>query len=457
LLGYILDPGRPERTSEAVLAAILDRLTGGADPFSPTFGLGGRWILILSDGTSTTIFTDPCGLRQLFYSDSSLSESWCASQPFHIARALGLPIDLQVKVKFLHSAYVARDPEYWFPGDASPYLGVRRLLPNHALDLATRVCRRFWPSQPIAPIELEEAVVLTGRLLTGQIEAANQRFPLALPITAGYDSRTVMAATQSIAQNVYYYTALFPYLSRSHPDIRVPNKLLAACKLEHHVIECPSEMSSEFRAVYAGNSDPYHPRVGAIAEGLFNSFPADKVSVSTHGSEIVRGAFYYEADRYPRQVTPETLARDVNMLDDGCPNPFAVEQFDQWLQCARTIERDYGVLILELFFWEQRVGSWAAAGQAEWDIVHERLSPFSCRNLLAMGLGLGVKERDMPECRLHTGIMAELWPELLAFPLNPPPLTAISLAIRASTILHIKAPMRAIYRLIKRVQGAPHR
>lgn len=455
LLGYVLDPRHPGRTNEAVLAAINELLDHGTDVFLPTYGLGGRWILIVCDTASMTLFTDPCGLRQVFYSDASLPEAWCASQPFHIGGALGLSVDPQVKAEFLSSNYVATDPEYWYPNDTSPYRGVRRLLPNHALDLSTRVSRRFWPSHPIEPVALDDAVRRSARLLTGQIEAGHRRFPLAVPITGGFDSRTILAATRAVASDVFYYTGLFPSLAPNHPDIAVPAKLLLAIGLEHNVIPCPSRMTAEFEELYRCNADPAHSVAGAIAQGMFGQFPQGYVCVSGHGSEIARCGFYFFADRYPENVTAEGLAHDAGMLDQGCPNAFAVRRLNEWLDEARRVEREHGVRILDLFYWEQRVGIWAAAGEAEWDIVHDRLPVFACRELLTTLLGVDIREREHPNYHVYRHIMMALWPDVLAFPLNPArPLTLRDTLIRAVASTRMTSVIRPIYRLMKTVRGA---
>jgi len=64
LLGYIMDPSRPERGDEETLDDLL-----AAGPLQSiitrTAGLGGRWILIHDDSATLALLTDATGMRQV--------------------------------------------------------------------------------------------------------------------------------------------------------------------------------------------------------------------------------------------------------------------------------------------------------------------------------------------------------------------------------------------------------
>ena len=97
LLGYLLDAEHPEHGDEDILLGLLDHLFANsafADWVKHTYPLAGRWILIVDDGRDVRMFTDPMGLRQVFYTDPALTaECWCATQPGLIAEELKLDMD----------------------------------------------------------------------------------------------------------------------------------------------------------------------------------------------------------------------------------------------------------------------------------------------------------------------------------------------------------------------------
>lgn len=374
-------------------------------------GLTGRFVMIIHDGTGLVLFHDPCGLREVFHSTSAVAETWCASQSTRIAGPLGFTAD-ETGREFMASSYYTDHHEPWWPGPSTPYRHLRRLQPNHYLDLREREVCRFWPNRPLEQIEPEVAAQTVAELLRSSIRAASMRFPLALPITAGMDSRTILAATRDI-RNVYFYTALRQGLDRHSADIRVPGRLLRRLGIEHHILDCPQTMSAEFARVYKANTMPAHDSAGAIAEGLLAAYPLLRTTLSGHCGEIARDTFRISHTPAPDAAA---LSRLMGMGD----NPMAIHWFGDWLETVRPISDQFGYRVWDLFFWEQEHGSWAANGQSQWDLVHERFTPFNQRGVLETLLGTNPVFRQPPRYELHRRIMQILWKDILVEPFNPP-------------------------------------
>ena len=415
LLGYVLDPHHPALSNREILTSLLDRVQEWREVFEHTEPLGGRWVLILHGADEVVLFSDPAGLRQIFYTDETLPHTFCASQPATIAETLGLTFDATAVKEFLEPQ-VARDVEYWWPGDSSAYAGVRHLIPNHYLCLRDKSVHRFWPRRPLPRVRFQPCVTRCGSILQGLWGAARHRFALAHAITAGLDSRTVLAANRDGHRDVYYYTLLYRKLTEASPDVCVPARLLGRLDIPHHVIRWASALEGEFAAAYQRNVTTAHADWGRIIQGLHAEYPQDRVAVHGVCSEIARCGYYYEAEHYPQgEITPRTLAHLAGMAETD----FILRNLERWLVEAHSVERDYGIRILDLFYWEQRVGNWAAMAAAELDITQETFSPFNHREFLAAALGLEVKYRQEPHYRLYRRIIQSLWPEVLALPINP--------------------------------------
>ena len=90
LLGYLLDPDNAEANDSDIVDRLLDHcLRGGGfeNIVKGTEGMGGRWILIVDDGKSVKLFTDPMGLRLVHYTNTSFpGPMWCATQPGLLAK-----------------------------------------------------------------------------------------------------------------------------------------------------------------------------------------------------------------------------------------------------------------------------------------------------------------------------------------------------------------------------------
>ena len=418
LLGYLIDPDRPDATDRDILEYLIDGLDHPRELFGRTSRLGGRWVLIVDKDQETLLFNDPCGLRQVHYTTEDVPENWCTSQPALLQETLGLEVDPEALREFLASPFVQNTREYWWPGDSTRYREVRRLTPNHFLDLRNRAVSRFWPSEPNETLTLEEGTEQAANLLRKLMTSANRRFDLALAITAGLDSRTLLAAAKDIAPDVYFFTLTIYERTRRSPDVRIPAKLLAKLGLSHHVIESPPVITEAFAKPYRRNVSTAHDGWGTAAQAMYDHYPEEKVCVKGNGAEVARCS-RYSSGIHPDHINGEMLAARAGMHG----NVFATKHFSRWLEGAQKACDKCGYKLLDMFYWEQRMGSWQAMNQTEWDIVQEAFTPYNCRDLLTNLLAVDVKYRNRPRNELFHRIIQRLWTETLGEPVNPLPVS----------------------------------
>ena len=422
LLGYILDPDEPKATDADIVRKLLFHLESRETPedfVRLTYPFGGRWILIVDNGRVPWLFNDPCGYRQVCYTRRTSHGLWCASQPGLLAEILGFAPN-QEAMNFIRT-FRRRQPEYWWPVGSSPFSEVRHLLPNHHLDLKSGTDHRFWPVDDITPRPLEEVVTESARLLQRLIVSASHRFGLALSMTAGKDTRLLLAASRPLRDVLYCYTLQYWDLTPESPDIQVPSRLLPRLGLVHHVIHCPSSMDRGFAEVYRRNVTTAHDAYGPIVQALYHHFPQNKVSMKGCAAPIT-GVHYRRRLRRQRpeaadggEVDRLTLAQVAKMPEQD----FALEAFDRWLSDVNETNVE-GFDPLTLFLWEDREGNWQSMTQLEGDISREIFVPYDCRLLLANMLSVPEPYRTKPAYLLHEKMMLHLWPEVLSEPINPP-------------------------------------
>jgi hypothetical protein len=417
LLGFILDPENPHNTDAEILRRLCDDSATGTDVVRGTSRMGGRWILIVDNGDETVLFTDPCGLRQVCHTKDENGSAWCASQSGLLAQLLDLEISDEAN-EFMGSLYFTAYPEYWWPGTSTPFAEVEHLLPNHLLELRTGSVKRFWPWKPVVAVGLDEGVKRGGELLKGILKSASQRFPLALAVTAGLDSRSLLAAARDLQDDIFFYTLKKPRSPDAVTDIAVAKRLLGKLALHHSVIDCGVSVDPGFDELYKQNVATAHPAWGSIVQALSRDYPRDRLVINGNCAEIAR--CYYrntprKRDRLAGGVTPELLAYLENM--EG--NAFALRQFQAWLDDVPPAEARGELDVLDLFYWEQRMGKWQAMSQLEWDLAQETLSPYNVRDLLTLLLGVDAARRNRPERELFLRMIRELWPEVLSEPFNP--------------------------------------
>jgi PAS domain S-box-containing protein len=461
LLGYALDPNDPHADDATILHRLLRDLCACAkldDFFKCTYELGGRWILIVDDGKEIRLFHDTVGYRQVFFTDLSLcNELWCASQPALIAEALGCQIDDEAK-EFINFCK-GLDKEYWWPGDSTPYRETKCLLPNNWLDLKTGLHHRFWPDAPLRFVSLTDGVEKCAGLLQGLIKSAENRFKLAMTLTAGRDTRLFLAAAREIRHKVNFCTFVYWKMTEQSPDVEISSRLLSRLGLKHQIIQCPSSMEPGFQRLYMRNVAFAHDAWGVIAQGLHHQYPPDSVCVKGNAVAIAkanyRHNYFYKLSESERggEITTAALAKMHGIEGSS----FALKAFERWLS---QLGNTYNFDVLDLFQWEQKEARWQAMSQTEWDIVLEVFDPYNCRALLSHMLSIPVEYRQPPTYAMHQALTARLWPELLSEPINPhlqrEPEAAKSFSLAkslAKTRVHRLVPQRLRNLLLRAAGG----
>ncbi|MGK5095394.1 hypothetical protein WDW89_25705 [Deltaproteobacteria bacterium TL4] len=411
LLGYVFDSQAPLQSNREVLEELLNYTERLPEFFKYTSRFSGRWILMVDLPEHQLIFHDPAGLRSVFYTEEA--PFYFASQPGLLKTRIPLTLSPEVQRDYLNSDYYANDREAWLPGGTSLYSGVKQLPPNHYYDLKTKKTVRFWPWSPLESQSLETVAEQAALLLKNLMLAASKRFDLALPMTAGWDSRTLLAASKTLKEQLYCYTLIYYKLTPKSPDIYIPRQLLKIFEMEHHLLDCSSAMSPAFQAFYERNVDHAHQALGNIVEGVLKNYPQEKVCVKGNCSEIAR--CYYYPETYPKVITAQTLAQLAEMEH----NAFAVRHFGQWLREGQVMAKTFKLNILDLFYWEHRMGSWLSMSLLEWDCAQETYIPFNCRDLLDLLLSVDQKYRRPPDYKLYETMIGLLWKEVLSAPINP--------------------------------------
>jgi hypothetical protein len=426
LLGYILDPDAPDLDDAGIVGRMALAARPGISPIALTERFGGRWLLIIEEPDDIRIFADPAGLRQMFHTDAAATGAlWAASEPGILAEILGLEISPEAR-EFMASDNYTRYHEHYWPCDTSPYHEIRRLSPNHELSVRTGAARRFWPDKGFTPSAPDEAAEVVGETLRGLITAMHARGPLAVNLTAGLDSRMVLAAARPVAGDVVFTTAKKPDALESDPDLVISGRLAATLGLQHRVINAASELREEFRELYFSSNLLAHEKWAFLAQAGFDAFNGEKIGVTGHVAEVARR--YYIGIKSGLEgeetFTPELLAGATDLGKHA----FVVRAMERWMDGLGDV---YNYDARDVLCWENEYGSWLAQCQLEFLLVSkETLSPFNCRRVLKAALSVDPGLRGAPDYPFFRSVIARLWPECLDLPINPKPQVALAKRIR---------------------------
>lgn len=412
-LGFLLDPYNPDYNDEQIINNLLEKSDAFQSLVKNTYHLSGRWIIIYINNNDVQLFHDAAGSRQIFYCFHE-SGVWCASQPHTIAQELDIAkSDNPDLLKFINSKEFEED-EHCMVGDGTLYDNIYHLMPNHSLSLNERKTTRYWPDKPIPKLSIEEASDKIAELFVELYESANNRFDLMQSVTAGVDSRALLAASKNVSKDIAYFIQKFDKLNRFSPDIRVPKKYLPKLGLDFHINNC-KEYDDVFEDYLNRNVYMIQSEKKKVLYYNFFKYFQGKVNVSGNIGGIIRhtGYNHFDGDGNAQVLAKLFFAEDKK---------YVLKAIQKWLDTGVIkMVKDNNIYLKDIFYWEHRGANWIPMFQTELDIAIEEWNPANCRELIIASFAVSPDSKDSKErTELYKLICEKLWPETLTFPVSPP-------------------------------------
>ena len=409
LLGYIIDSEQSISQSE-----ILSNLINSSGNFSElcglTYALTGRFVLIYVENQEVKILNDPCGLRSVYYSFEE-DRIFIGSSPMIIADVQGKKETKNTQIlEFINSPEFTLNESAWF-GDKTIFDNIFHVMPNHYLDCEKQKVERYWIGK-ITNLNLTDVVMSVGEMLQNSIVEMSRRVPIQLAVTAGWDSRILLAASKQTKVTTKYFVSSMDILPDSHMDIKIPNLLAKNNDFEIEVIRNITEIDEEFIEILKRNV--MNARVLPKTKTIYHFYrnKEKRVTINGNASEISRLFYGIVADEF---VTAEYLAKLMNYEKFE----FVVAEFQSWLDNTREFAKTNQIPLLDLFYWEQRMGNWGVHYPNEQDIAVDEFTPFNNRKLIIELMCIQNEYREESNNVLYKQIIESMWPELMQVPVNP--------------------------------------
>ena len=361
---------------------------------------GGRYVAILLSSTASRLYLDPAGTLATVYCPT---QQIVASTTTLIPDAEGCGDNQQ-----LIDVIQPQQRDGWYPFGLTPRKGVARLLPSHFLDLNKWQSQRHWSADKITPTtDCKSSVAEIARILTRQIQAIAQEYPIYLSLTAGRDSRMLLACSRPSLERIKFFTREIPD-SSAELDCDLASKLANRFGLDYQILsyQTPSQAELDLWLRQTGNC--VAGRVWQSVKTL-KQLESDRIYLPGIAAEVGR-AFYWR-----KQDTAESAISAVEILERlRMPQtPLLQERAEQWLAQLPAKNR---FEVLDLLYLEQRLGCWA--GSLHYGLVNNGfcLSPFVNRRLLELMLSLPIGYRQQQ--LLTRDLIQQQWSELLSLPFN---------------------------------------
>ena len=365
--------------------------------------LGGRFAAVFVTTRSERFYLDASGsLATVYCKDQQAVASSCNLIPnignlqknLVLMRALGLP---------------QRDG--CFPFRLTPWPGITRLLPNHFLDLRDWAAKRHWPKSQMldATRRPDETVREIAALLETFISAVTRLAPAQMAITAGCDSRVLLACSRPSLPLIHFYTTQIPD-SWARLDCAYGRRIAKRFGLDYSVMTWREATSEEIdNWLYCTGSCV----VGRITRSIGTDQQLDpaRLTLLGIGGELGRGYYWLPDDVPARPLSCDELLRRFHLP----PVDLILQEASDWLNQLPTADL---LEKLDLYGLEQRLG--CLYGPSMYGCQRARFVayPFNSRRVYEKMFSLPQEYRR--ERRLPRDLIQLKWPELLEFPFNEP-------------------------------------
>jgi hypothetical protein len=312
----------------------------------------------------------------------------------HLARAIGIP--------FTNGMY---------PLGLTPRYGIDRILPNHFLDLSSWQLIRHWPKQPLVNVTSPDAAISEISAIVKRNIAAIARDGTArLTLTAGKDSRMLLACGRDIADKVELFTAQIPD-KNGRIDCDVATRIARRFGLTHYVLSTESATEEDLEEWMFRIGFSTGEIRGWESATMFKRLPnGGRAMLKGLVGELARGFYWYKDDTETAAMPPERLIEHCNTC------PLYEEPLGRARDWLRTVPVADSLQLLDMFYLEQRLGCWAGVlPYAECDFGFA-VYPMCHRGVVERMLTLPTAYRRSGSLAEH--IIAREWPELLEWPFN---------------------------------------
>jgi hypothetical protein len=375
------------------LGGSLERLRNIGD-IEELYELAGSWIALFETACGVELQLDAAGSLPAVYAPE---HGVIAASPGLIPEC---PDDADLKAAF------PIEENAFFPFGLTPKRGLLRLLPNHRLSLDTMTATRHWANiAPEGKHKPEDNVAFIAERLRKLLAAVAAQHALSLPLTAGYDSRALLACLPVNAE-ISSFTSMLD--QDAVEDARVATKLAAALDMSYHAVPYLAPSAEERNAWLDSTGHCVGGRVSYNFKTVASQ-TAGRVMCLGLAGEVGR-AFYAAG-----VTRGTTLTVDVLLQKLGLPlHSSGLRAASRWLGGLPDLDAQQ---ILDLLYVEIRLGCWAgpqliAAGPSVY-----RLVPFNQRPIFERALDVPheLRRKDF----IPAAIVKRQRPELAELPYNP--------------------------------------
>lgn len=441
LLGYILDPQNPSFNNQQIVSGLLGKNSFN-EVLEDTANYNGRYVIIYYNKEEIFLFHDATGFREVYYTYKD-NLTACGSTPDIIANNFTIPKTQDPDILLFFNSKEFKVHDHTWIGYKTLYENIMHLPPSHYIDLQNREIIRYWPSRKLNKIDIDSCARACAEILKGTIASANNRFELHMGITAGWDTRLLLAASRDFTNGIFYYVNKTSALSYFNKDIKIPKRLAKKFGFKLNVIDIPNEVASDFKGRFYNNNILAHDKLLPVFYMVYDKKWDHTVTVSgAMGNGLAR--IYMP---WPEKIN--ISGKNISQMAGYDGFKYVIGELEQWCKEVLPFCQRCGMNIMDMYQLEQENPNWASLTASEQDIVRDEIRPFNNRKLIELFWSLDDTYRYQYFPLIYIKIIEILWHDLLKIPINPSNRTAFYKILR---ILGIEQRTYNLYKKIATFQ-----
>lgn len=297
----------------------------------------------------------------------------------------------------------------WIPGKLTAHKNIVRVLPNHFLDLLSGKITRYWPKHFSIDdfIPFKAAVSAIAESIQGFTEGALTQLNASQTLTAGFDTRLLLAASRRLKDKASYFTL---QAEKNKIDVDIASAISKEFKFTHRIY--PLIKSSEAdKAIWdrmVGNS------VLEVNREIYKSLTQLNESsfIITGPCGALGRCFYYKNETETINETSLSAA-DLYLRFRIPQSTIVQDDFRCWFNSLPDIPNSAK---LDLAYLELRGASWGMGQNTIQNSLKFNLLPFFSRPIISSFIMTNPSEKK--DGALFRETINLLWPELLRFKIN---------------------------------------
>ncbi|HEV8083013.1 MAG TPA: hypothetical protein VGP55_07420 [Chitinophagaceae bacterium] len=358
----------------------------------------GKWILFLVNEEIQKTFLDPYASLSMVFStvEKTLASTTTLLGDGYkwneeLIKALGLPQN-----------------NSWVPAGLTTRINIRRLLPNHTLSLSDWKISRHWPGTNTDLSEdfnTIDSIKTISKSIQSNIGAVCKAYPVTFSLTAGRDSRMLLACARNYLSNATFFTFVS---AKDTPDKEISSLIAKRFNLTHTFLPTEKASPDELEQWLKLTGMSVSGSIWKIHKTIKNLDPS-RVLLPGMAGEIGRAFYWRPGDSFEKQLSAKNLLKRFDL-----PLHFQlINAIEDWMSEITFLNT---FSLLDLAYVEQRLGCWAAPQHYGNTTSTFELTMFNTRPIIDSLMRLPSNYRRKQQ--LATDICEFAWPELLEFPFN---------------------------------------